>query len=346
MITFLTVGRNDGYGVNLSKRTALSLNFFASLCEDEDDEVLYVDCNSPEDDCTLTEAIADTLTPEARTRLRTFRVRGEPMRRAIGETPLLFSDELARNVGIRRSNPNNRWLLSTNCDLLVQPVGGLRLSDLLKSLEPRFYVCPRVGAPPSQWQLLDRMDMGQVADFCDETIIRGARYPREREEPWLRFGSVGDFQLAPREQWFAIGGCEEAMKLWGHSDANNSLRLALLNGGGRTPDLGDVLRVIHLDHNLEPAPDAPAPPPKNDWKKWIEEVTEACATNSEHWGLPDEDIPVIRHPLPGELDAGAIIRARPRSRLFWKSLRLKLLNKFWRSASRAANSVEEKIQKK
>jgi len=43
MITFLVVGRNDGYGVNLSKRTAISLNFFASLCHDPRDEIIYVD---------------------------------------------------------------------------------------------------------------------------------------------------------------------------------------------------------------------------------------------------------------------------------------------------------------
>ena len=123
MITFLVAGRNDGYGINLGKRTAISLNFFASLCRDPEDEILYVDCNSPKQDCTLVEAIADTLTPECRRRLKAYRVTGEQMKAAIGETPLFFSDELSRNVGIRRSDPRNPWLLSTNCDILLQPLG-------------------------------------------------------------------------------------------------------------------------------------------------------------------------------------------------------------------------------
>jgi hypothetical protein len=40
MITFLVVGRNDGFGLNLAKRTAISLNYYASLCEDDDDEII------------------------------------------------------------------------------------------------------------------------------------------------------------------------------------------------------------------------------------------------------------------------------------------------------------------
>src|SRR5436853_6066876 len=116
MITYLVVGRNDGYGVNLHKRTAISLNYFGALCEGPDDEIIYVDCNSAEGDCTLAEAIGDTLTRSTRERLKIFRVTGAQMFTAIGETPLPFSDELSRNVGIRRSNPRNEWLLSTNCD--------------------------------------------------------------------------------------------------------------------------------------------------------------------------------------------------------------------------------------
>ena len=114
MITFLVAGRNDGYGINLHKRTAISLNYLASLCNDSEDEIIYVDCNSPAQDCTLVEAIADTLTPECRRRLKAYRITGEQMQAAIGESPLPFSDELSRNVGIRRSHPGNRWLLSTN----------------------------------------------------------------------------------------------------------------------------------------------------------------------------------------------------------------------------------------
>src|SRR6266511_2840852 len=104
MITFLVAGRNDGYGVNLHKRTAISLNYLASLCGDSEDEIIYVDCNSPEQDGALVEAIADTLTPECRRRLKCYRVSGEQMKAALGETPLPFSDELSRNVVFAAAN--------------------------------------------------------------------------------------------------------------------------------------------------------------------------------------------------------------------------------------------------
>ncbi len=64
------------------------------------------------------------------------------------------------------------------------------------------------------------------------------------------------------------------MKLWGHSDANNARRLNLLNGGGRTPDLASQLAVLHLDHNALARSAHEHVLPNNDWKYWIEDVTD------------------------------------------------------------------------
>ena len=345
MITFLVAGRNDGYGINLGKRTAISLNFFASLCRDPEDEILYVDCNSPKQDCTLVEAIADTLTPECRRRLKAYRVTGEQMKAAIGETTLFFSDELSRNVGIRRSDPRNPWLLSTNCDIVLQPLGRRPLHELLQRLPPRFYVCPRIGIPPAQWQMLDRINVRQISDFCDEVIRRGARFPPEKEQPWLRFAGVGDFQLAPREQWFAICGCEEGMKLWGHSDANNSRRLNLLNGGGRTPDLADSLRVLHLDHNLTGGSAHQNTLPNNDWQYWVEDVISPVSRNRENWGLADTELPVIRLDSAGEIDPALILKTQRRPRNLIYTLRLQLKARLWKQAGAAANWLEKKLGK-
>lgn len=340
MITFLVVGRNDDYGVNLHKRTAISLNSFASLCQEPDDEILYVDCNTPDHDLTLAEAIADTLTPEARRRIRIYRITGEMMGRAIGPTPLPFSDELSRNVGIRRSNPSNPWLLSTNCDVVLHSLGNRAFADTLRALEPRFYACPRISIPIAQWQCLPRMDVGSVRAFCDAVVLRGFRFPPEKAERWLRFESVGDFQLAPREQWLRIRGCEEAMKLWGHSDANNALRLNLLNGGGETPDLGRHLLVMHLDHN-PPRTDSHAQThPKNDWKQWIEDVSAPESKNSDGWGLADLEIPAIRLNDYGQVPATEILRRHRRPRTWLRQARLSLTAGVLRGASRLLNRLK------
>jgi hypothetical protein len=345
MITFLVVGRNDGYGVNLHKRTAISLNYMAALCTDANDEVIYVDCNTPAHDLTLTEAIADTLTPQARARIKTFRITGEQMLAAIGETPLPFSDELSRNVGIRRSNPANQWLLSTNCDILIHPLGAGAIQEILSRLKPRFYLCPRVGIPIPQWQCLDRGNLDQIGQFCDAVIKQGFRLPPEKEQPWLRFASVGDFQLAPREQWFQIRGCEEGMKLWGHSDANNAKRLSLLNGGGRTPDLANELAVLHLDHNPAIAVSHEKIMVHNDWQKWVEQVTQPASQNSESWGLPDLQLPAIQLHDKTSLDVKTILQSHRRRRGVLAGLRLKASMKLWKIASAAANKLGKKSHK-
>ena len=70
MISIILYGRNDSYGYNLHKRAALSLNCMASVLSDPDDEILFVDYNTPNDFPTFPEAIRDTLTEEARSRLR------------------------------------------------------------------------------------------------------------------------------------------------------------------------------------------------------------------------------------------------------------------------------------
>ena len=70
MISAILYGRNDSYGYNLHKRAALSINCISQVLTNEDDELLFVDYNSPDDYPTFPEAIADTLTDHAKKRLR------------------------------------------------------------------------------------------------------------------------------------------------------------------------------------------------------------------------------------------------------------------------------------
>ena len=66
MISIVLYGRNDNYGYNLHKRAALSLNCMAEILSDRNDEILFVEFNTPDDYPTFPEAIQDTLTPRAR----------------------------------------------------------------------------------------------------------------------------------------------------------------------------------------------------------------------------------------------------------------------------------------
>ena len=76
MISVILYGRNDSYGYNLHKRGAISFNCIAEVLTQPDDEILFVDTNTPDDLPTFPEAIRDTLTPRAKELLRVLRVRG------------------------------------------------------------------------------------------------------------------------------------------------------------------------------------------------------------------------------------------------------------------------------
>jgi hypothetical protein len=342
MVSIIVVGRNDDYGINLPKRTAISLNYWASLCE-PGDEILYVDCNTPPHQLTLAESIADTLTPEARNYLRIWRISGEQMTAAIGETPLPFSDELSRNVALRRSNPENTWVLSTNCDILLYPLKAPTIAQAIRDLPLKFHVCPRTGIAAEQWQMLDRANVGQAHDLCRELINKGFMFPPEKPERWLRIASNGDFQLAPRAQWLEMGGCEEAMKLWGHSDANNAKRLSILSATETTPDIGDLFCVMHLEHNAPKNPNAPksTPPPQNDWKTWVEDVTTPPSHNAENWGLRDIDLPLITLDKYGSLSAGDIMAATRREG-FVDRLVTRAKAKAWKAVTPIVRGLDRK----
>ena len=66
MISIILYGRNDGHGYNLHKRAAISLNCMAEVLRDDDDEIVFVDYNTPDDLPSFPEAIADTLTARAK----------------------------------------------------------------------------------------------------------------------------------------------------------------------------------------------------------------------------------------------------------------------------------------
>src|SRR5262249_20609907 len=121
-------------------------------------EILFVDYNTPDDFPTFPEAIQDTLTPLARKRLRILRVRPHIHDRFRTQTRLVALEPISRNVAVRRSNPANRWILSTNTDMIFVPRGNRSsLSDIVRDLPPGFYHAPRLEIPETLWEGLDRL---------------------------------------------------------------------------------------------------------------------------------------------------------------------------------------------
>ena len=126
VISVIVYGRNDAHGYNLHRRAALSLNCIAEVLTDPGDEIVFVDYNTPDELPTFVEAIADTLTD--RCLERAARASACPAaihaERFAERTHLPAIEPVARNAGVRRANPANRWLLSTNTDMVFLPLVG------------------------------------------------------------------------------------------------------------------------------------------------------------------------------------------------------------------------------
>jgi hypothetical protein len=293
MISVVLYGRNDSYGYNLHKRAALGLNTMAEVLSQPDDEILFVDYNTPDDYPTFPEAIADTLTDAAASRLRVLRVRPSLHARFQGRTHLLALEPIARNVAVRRSNPANRWILSTNPDMIFVPRTEASLSEIATDLPEGFYHLPRFELPESLWEGFDRRDPARVIDqvrefgrrmFLNE-IVFGAEFNK--------YDGPGDFQLMLRRDLFRIHAFNEEMLLGWHVDSNIAKRMHLVYG-----QVGDVVNHLfgyHCDHTRQVTPAHRHRAASNDSRVFVETVADpAVQAQAETWGCPGDEIEEIR----------------------------------------------------
>jgi hypothetical protein len=292
MISLILYGRNDNYGYNLHKRAALSLNCMAEILHDDDDEILFVDYNTPDDYPTFPEAIVDTLTDTARRRLRILRVRPRHHARFRDRTHLVALEPVARNVAVRRSNPNNRWILSTNTDMIFVPHGKELLTDIVRDLPDGFYHLPRFEIPESLWETLDRKEPQRILD----NLRQWGRTVHLHEivciRPEIKYDGPGDFQLILRSDLLRIHGFHEEMLLGWHVDANIAKRLYLIYG--RVNDVVDRLFGYHCDHTRQITPAHRHNAIQNDPQTFFDQVTLPEVPAQEHsWGLADEVIEEI-----------------------------------------------------
>ncbi len=292
MISVVLYGRNDSHGYNLHKRAAISLNCIAEVLSDPGDEILFVDCNTPNDLPTFIEAIYDTLSPRAKQFLRVFRLRPELYARLVGQTHLFATEPHTRNIALRRSNPRNRWVLSTNTDMIFVPENGLSsLSEAVRDLADGHYVVPRFELPEPLWESFPRSSAREVMQTCEELCPRLHLNEVAKRVPYMRFDSPGDFQLMPRQALFDICGFDERMTQGWHSDSNMCKRMYLFFGG-RTESLADRVRAYHCDHTrvatLAHRADLKL---DNSLQEFVWDVTDPVARHqAETWGAPEERI--------------------------------------------------------
>ncbi len=292
MFSVIIYGRNDNHGYNLHKRAAISFNAIAEVMSDPDDEILFVDYNTPDDHPTFPEAIHDTLTDKAKKVLRVLRVRPEQHVHLKSRTHLVALESQSRNVALRRSNPRNRWILYTNTDmLLVSRTEGESLSTILGSVPDGFYQIPRFEIPEMLWEAaFDRRDpAGNLAKLREWSVRYHLNQVVHNFMP-MKYDALGDFQAALREDMFAVHGFDEEMILGWHCDSNLAARLALYRG--KVDTLIDKVFGYHCDHTRVAAANNKGRATKmNDQERYIWNVsTPYLPAQADNWGWPDVEI--------------------------------------------------------
>jgi len=295
MFSVILYGRNDSHGYNLHKRAAISFNALAEVMSDPDDEILFVDYNTPDDHPTFPEAIHDTLTDKAKKVLRILRIRPEQHAHLKSKTHLVALECQSRNVALRRSNPNNRWILYTNTDMLLVPRSeGESLSEILGALPDGFYEIPRFELPEMLWEAaFDRRDpAGNLAKLREWAVRYHLNQVVHNFMP-MKYDALGDFQAALRQDMFAIHGFDESMLLGWHCDSNLAARLALYRG--RVDTLIDKLFGYHCDHTRVAAANNKGRQTRmNDQDRYIWNVsTPYVPAQADTWGWPNVEIEEI-----------------------------------------------------
>ncbi len=296
MFSVIVYGRNDSHGYNLHKRAAISFNAIAEVMSDPDDEILFVDYNTPDDHPTFPEAIHDTLTDKAKKVLRIFRVRPEQHVKLKSKTHLVALESQSRNIALRRSNPRNRWVLYTNTDMLLVPrEEGESLSTILGRVPDGFYQIPRFELPEMLWEAaFDRRDPAGNLTKLREWAVRFHLNQVVHNFMPMKYDALGDFQAALREDMFAIHGFDEEMLLGWHCDSNLAARLALYRG--RVETLIDKVFGYHCDHTRVAAANNKGRQTKmNDQDRFIWDVSSPyLPAQAETWGWPELEIEEIR----------------------------------------------------
>ena len=289
MISVIVYGRNDVHGYNAHRRLALSLNCMAEVLTHPDDEIVFVDYNTPDELPTLIEAVADTLTARCLSTLRVLRVRPETHhRRYAAHTHLPIVEPVARNIAARRSNPANRWLLSTTTDMILVPLSERSVSETCADLRDGFYGLPRFELPEWLWEQIPRSEARRALEEISRLgpALRLDETTTSHEE--MRFDAPGDFQLMLRDEFFAIDGFDEAMLLGWHVDTNLSKRLFLRRGS--IESLGESVAGYHCNHHRIPTV-YHGTALANDLQRFFYDLDRSdVPAQRDTWGLVDEEI--------------------------------------------------------
>jgi len=292
MISIIVYGRNDERGYGMHKRVAMSLNAMAHALSAPLSEILFVDYNTPDHLPTLPELICDVLTDAARVRTRVLRVRPSVHARFAPLTPLPVLEPIARNIALRRSRPQNQWILSSNTDCIFATPDGRSLCEIAAELPGSHYGAPRFEIPERIWETFNRMDPAGLIAAADGWGKHARLREAVRGEGVVQFDAPGDCQLVRRADLFAIDGFDEEALLGWHIDYNLAHRMNILRG--REGDLSSLVRLYHCGHARRATQTHNADRIENDLARLVHNVRDPdIPAQRDSWGCIDDDIEEI-----------------------------------------------------
>ena len=211
---------------------------------------------------------------------------------------------------MRRANPSNRWLLSTNTDMMFLPLRGREPERDLRRPADGFYGLPRFELPEWLWERLPRSDPRAAWPRSSVSARRLRLDEPTLSNEWIRFDAPGDFQLVLREDFVAIDGFDEEMLLGYHVDSNLSRRMFLHRGS--IESLEGSLAGYHCNHNrTRPSTTARRRSRTTSSDSSSRSIEPSCPEQRRTWGLADvelEEVPLRersapRSPLPCRRDS-------------------------------------------
>jgi len=236
MLSVVVVGRNDNHGYNLGKRVASSLNSISMRLR-EGDELIFVDWNTPRPFPPMPVSIIDDLSDQTKKFLRILVVDPKLHDEVKGESSKMILEPIARNVGIRRANPQNKWILSTNTDILFIGEEDLSFQDLIGQLDDRLWQSFRYEIPEYIWEVFDKRNpkatnqaLGKLSETTPIMLDLTTSPTDDKTDNLLFADAIGDFQLAPREMWELIQGFPEDMLNGWHVDSRAAVQMIRKSG--------------------------------------------------------------------------------------------------------------------
>ena len=293
MFSVILYGRNDSHGYNLHKRAAISFNALAEVMSDPDDEILFVDYNTPDDHPTFPEAIHDTLTDKAKKVMRILRVRPEQHAHLRSQDPSGGARGAVAQRGapaLEPAQPLDPLHQHRHAAGAAQRAGS-RSATSWAALPTASIRCRASRFPEMLWEAaFDRRDpAGNLAKLRDWAVRFHLNQVVHNYMP-MKYDALGDFQAALREDMFAIHGFDEDMILGWHCDSNLAARLALYRG--RVDTLIDKVFGYHCDHTRVAAANNKGRATRmNDQDRFIWNVASPYVpAQAETWGWPDVEI--------------------------------------------------------